>query len=251
MDTNRTLLKACCVASLALFASIAGAQTIYKQVDADGRVMFTDQPDPSARVVASYDTSRRARRPDSESDGPAAEPVRRPAAEIARAPTEESQRWPVADPMRRAPAEIEAQFVPAWVESARAAESEPSFAAVPDAKSGGPAQPSARRLTSDAERAASTYTPLDSPLAYQVDASEAARRAQQEMHRNATSSGVLVVKPLPREHEPAPRYEGFTGFYMMWVATFFLLAAGLLYVGWQVLRLILRSAFPRWQLGVG
>ena len=62
---------------------------------------------------------------------------------------------------------------------------------------------------------------------------------------------MLIVKPLPRDHEPTPRYEGFTTFYVMWAATFFLLAAGLLYVGWQVLRLILRSAFPRWQLGIG
>jgi hypothetical protein len=111
-----------------------------------------------------------------------------------------------------------------------------------------PSTPSPR----EAERAANTYSSLQSASAQQVDANESARRARQEMQmRKDPAGGVLIVKPIPRERDPVSRYEGFTAYYVMWAATFFLLAAGLLYVGWQILRLILRSAFPRWQLGIG
>src|SRR6478609_4474123 len=85
MDTNRISVKAC-IASLAICATAAGAQTIYKQVDPEGRVMFTDRPNPEARVVASYETSRPARRmeaePDAQAAQPAPRPIARPAPEI-------------------------------------------------------------------------------------------------------------------------------------------------------------------------
>src|SRR5437868_6759798 len=77
MDTNRIFLRAC-IASLAICVTGAGAQTIYKQIDPEGRVIFTDQPNPGARVVASYETARPARRPNTESEETAAEPARRP-----------------------------------------------------------------------------------------------------------------------------------------------------------------------------
>ncbi len=164
MDTNRNLLKVC-VASLALCATAAGAQTIYKQVDAEGRVMFTDRPDPGVRVVAGYETS-------------------------------------------------------------------------PSARSG-----------NDVERAVSTYTPLATPLAFQMGATESARRARQEMHKNA-ASGVLIVNPAPRGRDPIAHDEAISPYYVMWAASFFLLASGLLFVGWQTFRLILRGAFPRSRVGI-
>ena len=37
------------VPTLLLFAAAASAQTIYKQIDADGRVTFSDRPDPAAQ----------------------------------------------------------------------------------------------------------------------------------------------------------------------------------------------------------
>lgn len=108
--------------------------------------------------------------------------------------------------------------------------------------------PSARS-GNDAERAVSTYTPLATPLAFQMDATESARRARQEMHKNA-ASGVLIVNPAPRGREPIARDEAVRPYYLMWAASFFLLASGLLFVGWQTFRLILRGAFPRWQVGI-
>ena len=222
MDTTRTLFKVFTV-FLALFASAAGAQTIYKQIDADGRVMFTDQPNPGARVVASYETSRPARRGDTDADEAVVQPAPRPAPEVSVSLV--------------TPALAETRKVP-----------DPGISATPAEL----VNTTSGRLPVDAERAARTYTPLQSPLALQVDASESARRAEQETRKDKDpAAGVLVVQPLPRDHEPTKPYEGFTVFYVMWAATFFLLAAGLLYVGWQTFRLILRGAFPRWQLGLG
>ena len=186
MDTNRTLLKVF-IASLALCATAAGAQTIYKQVDPEGRVIFSDQLNPAARVVASYEPGRPAIRPEREDPEPNAEP----------------------------------------------------------------AAPVTGRSRNDVERAVTTYTSLNSPLALRVDATESARRARQEMHKDA-AAGVLIVKPVPqeaREHESVAPDEGVSPYYVMWAATFLLLASGLLFVGWQTLRLILRGAFPRWQAG--
>jgi hypothetical protein len=222
MDTNRSVLKAC-IASLALCATAAGAQTIYKQVDPEGRVMFTDQPNPAARVVASYETARPARRADSEMEEQAAQPART-------AITETDLRPPAPVVMGTVATRSSADWPSGSAASAVPAPSAPS--------------------TREAERAANAYAPLQSASALQVDANESARRARQEMQKEP-AAGVLIVKPLPRERDPAPRYEGFTAFYVMWAATFFLLAAGLLYVGWQIIRLILRGAFPRWQLGIG
>jgi len=225
MDTNRIFLAAC-IASLAFCVTAAGAQTIYKQVDSEGRVMFTDQPNPGARVVTSYETARPARRPDSEMEEQAAQPVRAPV---------------IVETDLKPPAPVVMGAV-----ATRNAADWPSGPAV----SSGPqsSAPSPR----EAERAANSYTPLQSASAQQVDANESARRARQEMQmQKDPAAGVLIVKPIPRDRDPTPRYEGFTAFYVMWAATFFLLAAGLLYVGWQIFRLILRSAFPRWQLGIG
>ena len=195
MATNRILLKLC-VASLALFAAAASAQTIYKQVDADGRVMFTDQPNPAARVVASYEPGRVAVR--------------------AQTQIEDSEAAPTT--------------------------------AIPDPVSHLPA-PGAGRSRNDVERAVFSYASLDSPLAMQVDGLEAARRARLEAYKDAKPAGVLIVKPVPRGHEPSPQRAGTDAFYMLWVATFFVLAAGLLFVGWQTIRLVLRGGFPRWQAG--
>ena len=180
MDTNRILFKVC-IASLGLCATVAGAQTIYKQVDPQGRVMFTDQPNPAASVVTSYEAGKPAGRLE----------------------------WQASEPNPE------------------------------------PAAPASGRLRNDVERAVTTYTPLNSPLALRVDATESARRARQEMHKDAATA-VLIVKPVPAEHEPVAPDEGISPYYFLWAATFLLLASGLLFVGWQTLRLILRGAFPRW-----
>ena len=45
MNTNRKIISAC-IASMLLIATGVSAQTIYKQVDGEGRVIFTDQPAP-------------------------------------------------------------------------------------------------------------------------------------------------------------------------------------------------------------
>ena len=67
MDTNRTLLKACLATLALLLASGAYAQTIYKQVDDEGRVTFTDRPNPAAKVITSYEARSRTA-PASEAD---------------------------------------------------------------------------------------------------------------------------------------------------------------------------------------
>lgn len=204
MDTNRTLFKAC-IASLALLlASGVSAQTIYKQVDNEGRITFTDRPNPDARVVTSFEPMRRQAREQ------ASDPAQNPAPAEARATSDTS--------LPRT-AVLSAGATPA------------------------------RSHYGDAERAAATYTPLNTPLAAQADATEAARRARQEATRGPAAAPVLVVRAAPREHEAASK-PGVDAFYILWVVTFFLLAAGLLYVGWQVFRLILGTAFPRWQVGV-
>lgn len=210
MDTNRISLKIC-IASLALFATAAGAQTIYKQVDAGGRIMFTDRPSPEARVVASYETSRSARQQENEAEA-GAEPESSAFAEI------------------RTVQEFRGN-----------ATGVPSMAA-PKAM----LRPVA---ANDVERAVATYSPLTSALAMEKDAAEAARRARQEAQK-ATPAGGLILKPVPRERETLPAHEGISTFYVLWATTFFILAVGLLYVGFQTLRVILRGAFPRWELGL-
>ena len=185
-----------CFASLALFATAAGAQTIYKQIDADGRVTFTDQPNPGARVVASYETGRVAVR---------AQPL---AADFQAAPTTADS-----DPVGRLSA------------------------------------PGAGRTRNDVERAVFSYASLDSSLASHVDALEAARRARLEASRDAKPAGVLLVTPVPRGHEPPPPQRAGTDIlYMLWVATFCVLAGGLLLVGWKTIRMILRG-LPHRQMG--
>jgi len=197
--------------------------------------MFTDQPSPDARVVASYQTSRPARRAETSLDEPSHD-----------SPSTTVSGFSIRPVAPVVAGESSRRYDPATGKSTEPAADRMILA------SGEQVAAASSRLPVEAERAARTYTPLQSPLAFQVDANESARRAQQEVRKDKdAAAGVLIVKPLPREHEPTPRYEGVTTFYVMWAATFFLLAAGLLYVGWQVIRLILRSAFPRWQLGLG
>jgi hypothetical protein len=49
----KTLLTACMAAFL-FCAAGAAAQVIFKQTDETGRTIFTDRPDPAARIVATY-----------------------------------------------------------------------------------------------------------------------------------------------------------------------------------------------------
>ena len=230
MNTNRTVLKAC-IASLALCAGTAGAQTIYKQVDTDGRVIFTDQPNPSARVVASFETARPAR---VERDEPRREEIQR--ADIRAESAVESY-----------PREMVPNFTaPQRMRTADDSAGDVKIPAVPRAV---PVR------ANDVERAVFSYKPLDTPLAAQIDATEAARRLRQDAYKNPVAAGVLVVtKPAPSVHEPVKTlkmHEDVDGYYYMWAITFFLLAGGLLYMGWQTIKLVLSGAFPRWNLGAG
>ena len=194
MDTNRTFFKAC-IASMMLVTGAAAAQTIYKQVDENGRVMFTDQPSPAARVVTSFETAR---------------------------------------DRGRASADRETSAEPNRPETAIAAETMPGEDGV--------------RGRGDVERAVFSNSILHTPLAAQADANEAARRSRQQMQK-PTAAPVLTAQAAPREHGAAPAKSGMDMAYIIWAATFFVLAAGLLYVGWQVIRLTLGVTFPRWELG--
>ncbi len=205
MDTNRTLLKACLATLALLLASGAYAQTIYKQVDDEGRVTFTDRPNPAAKVITSYET--RGRPADTEAA---------PRGEV-RVTTDTS--------------------LPRTAVS--------SSGATGPAANG---EAAVRSNYGEVERAVATYTPLNSPLAAQADATEAARRARQETTKGSTAP-ILVVQAAPREHEATAPKSGVDPLYILWVVTFFILAAGLLYVGWQVFRLILGTAFPRFHIG--
>ena len=229
MNTNRTVLKAC-IASLALCAGTAGAQIIYKQVDADGRVIFTDQPNPSARMAAAFETTGPAweldemRRDEPRTESPTEARTDSPRRDMVPNFTA-PERMRVADD----PAPHELKISPV------------------------PLTPTVR--TNDVERAVFSYKPLDTPLAAQVDATEAARRLRQDAYKNPVAAGVLVVtKPAPSVHEPVKTlkmHEDVDGYYYMWAITFFLLAGGLLYMGWQTIKLVLSGAFPRWNLGAG
>lgn len=236
MDTNRISLKIC-IASLALFATSAGAQTIYKQVDAGGRIMFTDRPSPEARVVASYETSRSARRQENDAEA-IAEPVRGPA--FAQEPRRIAQ---------SEPAEIRA--LPEYRTFGEIRTAQDFRGNSTDVPSMAAPRATLRPVVAanDVERAVATYSPLTSALAMEKDAAESARRARREAHK-ISPAAVLVVKPVSHEREALPAHEGISTFYVLWVTTFFILAAGLLYVGFQTLRLILRGAFPRWELGL-
>lgn len=237
MDTNRNLLKIC-IASLTLCAMSVSAQTIYKQVDAAGRVVFTDRPIAEARVVASYETSRPARRQENDAEA-VGEPVRGRAVAEDRSPIAQS-----ASPT------LEARALPESRPFAEIRTAQDFRGNATDMPTMAAPRATLRLVAvNEVERAVATYSPLTSALAMEKDALESARRARQGAQK-ATPAGVLVVKPVPREHEPIPAHEGMSTFYVLWATTFFLLAAGLLYVGFQTLRLILRGAFPRWELGL-
>jgi hypothetical protein len=258
MDTNRTTLMGAFAAMLLVAVGSASAQTIYKQVDQEGRVIFTDQPAPGARTITSFETSR-ARAPAPVENGEwanRAEASRRhlprivePAASETPARTATESEAP-----RRFAAEVDAANRPAPVAAARPAteitSSKPAEVAAANPQS--PGVPVARSNYAEVERAVATYSALNTPMAAQADALEAARRARQEASRNTNGGAVLVVQAAPRDQEPAAKKSGgLDSFYLLWAVTFFALAAGLLYVGWQVIRLILGTAFPRWQVGLG
>lgn len=248
MDTNRKLLGAC-IASLALISTAAPAQTIYKQVDEEGRVIFTDQPAPGARTITSYETGRpRTSDPSARTEWPSrasdSETSGRNAVDAAPRPNADTQAQRAIAPAPRASSESSrriADWAPANLQSQQA-----QVTASPP--SAGPVGP--RSTYAEVERAVATYKPLDTPMAAQADAVEASRRARLEANK-ASGGAILVVQAAPRDHEPAvKKSEGMDTFYLIWALTFFALAGGLLYVGWQVLRLILGTAFPRWRVGV-
>ena len=281
MNTNRKIISAC-IASMLLIATGVSAQTIYKQVDGEGRVIFTDQPAPGARTVTSIDTSRpRAQAPVENGEWASRmEASRRPmprivepAATEAPARTDDSARRVASEEALRriAPGSEAPRRYSADVEAGRATDVETGrriAAPIGAPRMGEIVTP--KRSTQiaatnvqlqypnasvsrggyvDAERAATTYTALNTPLAAQADATEAARRARQDVNK-ANGGAILVVQAAPRDHEPAvKKSSGMDSFYLIWAATFFALAAGLLYVGWYVIRLILGTAFPRWQVG--
>jgi hypothetical protein len=279
MDTNRTsrtgravLLIALWTLSVAAVNSTAvNAQTIYKQVDEEGRVLFTDQPKPTARTVASFQTgaaasatpSRAETRAEQDNDTPvreAAEPPRRYGAEFAQAST----RFPLTERAVESAARTPAQTEPG---SSAARQSNTPTTSPGASTIGSPMAPSmsspsayigstssamslAKPRTGEAERAVSTYTPLASPQSAQVDAIESARRARQDAAKEKNAAAkVLLTQPLPPNRAPLPAHNGLGFFYALWVLTFFCLSAGLLYVAWHVLRLILGGAFPRWEVG--
>jgi hypothetical protein len=271
MDSNRVISTAFIASMLLIAVGGASAQTIYKQVDEEGRVIFTDQPAPGARTITSYDTSR-ARAPAPVENGEwanRAEASRRPLPRIVEpaasenpvrdtanlpAPLEPQPVRPMApDPGKRVLAEtpVASSATTQNAASRTGSEGVPRKPAEVAAATQYPVAPIARSNFGEAERAVATYTALNTTMAAQADALEAARRARQEATKNTNGGAVLVVQAAPREQEPAAKKTGLDSFYLLWAATFFALAAGLLYVGWQVIRLILGTAFPRWQVGLG
>jgi hypothetical protein len=238
MDTTRTILMAAMASMLLAAVGGASAQTIYKQVDEEGRVIFTDQPAPGARTITSFETSRsRAQAPVTQSAEPAAIEPLRPTIDGGRPSRAEAQ-MPTGMVPNATP-HVGSEIAQKKATGIAAINSLPSTAA------------GSRSNFGEAERAVATYTALNTPMAAQADALEAARRARQEASRNTNGGAVLVVQAAPRDQEPAAKKSGLNSFYLLWAVTFFALAAGLLYVGWQVIRLILGTAFPRWQVGLG
>jgi hypothetical protein len=240
MEPNR-LLKAALTIGLVVSAFAASAQMIYKQVDEDGKVIFTDQPRDSARTVASYPTPKSGNRQamDRES-AEGIEAPRRSAGELsARAATEGAARLEPtlirADPIRSESSRVIEG--PRWIEAPVAGSSlrpPPEPLPTPGYVEGPGAAltlnpPTPRVRYGEVERAVSSYQPLNTPLAAQVDATEAARRARADAGKMKGGAPV---------------------FYALWVVTFVLLAGGLLYFGWRVLELIMGRAFPRWHIGV-
>jgi hypothetical protein len=264
MDTNRKILGAC-IACLALFASGVSAQTIYKQVDEEGRVIFTDQPAPGARTITTFQTGRaRAAAPAESSEwAPRAEASGRAMPRVVEPDpvegdtnsrsTQEAERRGAADapslsrstPMVPRMGSDEPRRASNWSPANLQSQQAQVTAAPPSAGATNP-----RSNYVDVERAVATYSPLNTPMAAQADAIEASRRARLDASK-ATGSPILVVQAAPRDQEPAAKKgEGMDTFYWIWALTFFALAGGLIYVGWQVFRLILGTAFPRWKVGV-
>jgi hypothetical protein len=279
MDTNLTSsmgravrLIALSTLGVAVVATAVHGQTIYKQVDEDGRVIFTDQPKPTARTVASFQTgaasvsnapSRAEPRAEPPNDSPAreaAEPPRRSFAEVATA----SARFPLTERAAEPVARTVSAAEPVALSSRQSelssvapgtstpASTATSAAVSPQAFLGATSSATAlaKPRPGEAERAVSTYTPLASPQSAQIDAIESARRARQDAAKEKNAAAkVLLTQPLPKERASVPAHNGLGFFYALWVITFFCLGAGLLYVAWYVLRLILGGAFPRWEVG--
>lgn len=260
MNTNREILSAC-IASMLLIGSVS-AQTIYKQVDEEGRVVFTDQPSAGSRTLGTIDTSRpRAQQPAAENTDnvsraeplrradPIAEPSRRMGTEDSVRPSEPERRIFVEqrDTSRRIVSETAINPGMSSTSTPRV-EAAKRTAEVPGIGSPQAGAQGTRSGYGEVERAIATYTALNTPMAAQADAVEAARRARQGATKD-TVGAVLVVQATPREHEQVIKTSGMDSMYYIWAGTFFALAAGLLYVGWQVFRLILGTAFPRWHVG--
>ncbi len=259
MDSNRRLIPAL-IATLALLATGgAFAQTIYKQVDENGRVTFTDRPSSDARVVASYESPRAPAQPGAQEDGrqasasfdsrypPVKYPDNRRADEMRslESRTQEAQS-PIGAYRDVYPAPRQAQSGPQAGDAGSVAALDSSN------RYANPVEPSSRQASTpgrEIERAVFTAATLATPDAAQIDFMESARRARQEAtYREAAP--ILVVRDPPRVTTgPTVAKRAMSSFYFLWAGAFLVFAAGLLYVGWQVIRLVLGSAFPRWHVG--
>jgi hypothetical protein len=259
MEPNR-LLKAALTIGLAISAFAASAQMIYKQVDEDGKVIFTDQPRDGARTVASYPTPKSGNRQSTDRESAEAiEAPRNSGGELSARAAIEGAAQPTlirADPIRSDSSRVIEG--PRWIEAPVAGASlrpfiEPSH--TPGYVEGPSAaltlnSPTPRVRYGEVERAVSSYQPLTTPLAAQVDATESARRARADASKMKEGAPVLIVKPVASDHERLAQKKSLEFFYALWVVTFVLLAGGLLYFGWRVLELIMGRAFPRWHIGV-
>lgn len=111
---------------------------------------------------------------------------------------------------------------------------EPQLAIVTDTT------PALEPLSKAVQRALATNSMLDTPFTAEVDALEAARRARQSGVRVAAARPVILSTTVSREsRQISPAASVDSRPYYLWAGTFFLLAASLLLVGWQVIRLIL------------
>ena len=265
---KRTLLGICIAAATFIPFAAPAQTTIYKQVDEEGRVLFTDQPRANARTLSSYQTGARpaSRLSDAEvlervegrRSAPPPPPPETSAVAGLYAPLVEPDRRRVTEresPLSGSSEEPRRYSFGSTFDSERARMPEqspepPSTSSSP-APSSGSATPATHVRSSEVERAVFSYAPIASPAAAQVDATEAGRRARQEASKASATTPVLKVTPLTPDRPRADFKQGVNIYYTVWALTFLIMAAGLLYVGWQVMRLILGEAFPRWHIGAG
>jgi hypothetical protein len=105
--------------------------------------------------------------------------------------------------------------------------------------------PATEHVSKSIERALASHSMLDTPFTAEVDALEAARRARQSAARLAVARPVLLRAAAIESEKMLEETESVSTPYYLWAGTFFLLAAGLMYVGWLVLSLVLGSLFRR------